>query len=79
MTACAPHRVLANATTGSISLGMALVAGRKRVPTRPGNNALQIGFMGLPRLSAQQRTGGTGAPHRISLNGVLVAVPRNSP
>src|SRR5215469_16459509 len=33
-------------TTGNISLGMALVAGRKRVP-RPatGNMALRIGFM----------------------------------
>src|SRR5512139_644638 len=40
-------------TTGSISLGLALVAGRKRVP-RPatGNTAVRMCFMSLARLTA---------------------------
>src|SRR3546814_8172893 len=46
-------------TTGSISLGIALVAGRKRVP-RPatGKTALRIGFMGTVLLAARSKSMG---------------------
>lgn len=37
-------------TTGNISLGIALVAGKKRVPKpATGNTALRTGFMSLPK------------------------------
>src|SRR5262245_21939792 len=44
--------ITGRSTTGSISFGMAFVAGRNRVP-RPatGKTALRIGFMTSPRLS----------------------------
>ena len=54
-------------TTGSISLGIALVAGRKRVP-RPatGKTALRIGFMGagLAAIVGQEK-GGAAVPIRL--------------
>src|SRR6266705_6531714 len=56
-------------TTGSISLGVALVAGRKRVP-RPaaGITALTTGGPGTPFPSAAS-SGGTGRAARVAAAG----------
>src|ERR1700733_14556242 len=66
-------------TTGSISLGWALVAGRKRVP-RPaaGNTALRT-FMGMGRVSGVRswcqvvciKSFGPGFSERIIVNGCV--------
>src|SRR3546814_19520908 len=55
-------------TTGSISLGIALVAGRKRVPSpATGKTALRIGFMdeGLEANARQGKDGGRSEKRRV--------------